>query len=339
MKDAVDASYQLLAARCVRKQLDALLEQMAGTRKAEDVECIHQARVASRRLRAALRMFRDCFRPGEAKRWRKEIRRFMKQLGRARDRDVQITFVEDGLKRLTDTSHRPGIRRLLLRFRRQRTAVQPKVVKAADRLEASGALEEMQGTVKKMLADPRLKAAGLKSPFVFRQSREQILARLDKLTAYEPCLARPRDKKAHHRMRIAAKRLRYTMELCAPSYEDELKEPIASVRQLQALLGDVHDCDVWVDDLKASMEAECRRTREYFGHERPFARLKPGLEWLRRERQRKRRELFGKLKTTWSQFRREGLWRHLAAMLASRAAAPAEPPLADGTEATGGTAG
>ena len=61
MKTAVDESYRLLAARHLRLQVSALSEQVEGARKGEDIECVHQARVASRRLRAVLRMFRDCF--------------------------------------------------------------------------------------------------------------------------------------------------------------------------------------------------------------------------------------------------------------------------------------
>ena len=51
---AVDPSYQLLACQYLRKQLDALIKEVRGVRENQDIEPVHQARVASRRMRAAL---------------------------------------------------------------------------------------------------------------------------------------------------------------------------------------------------------------------------------------------------------------------------------------------
>jgi len=85
-----DLSYRLLAARFIRRQVKQLGEQFDGIRQGEDVEYLHRARVASRRLRAALRMFHDCWGPKKMKGWRKAIRRVTRGLGDARDKDVQI---------------------------------------------------------------------------------------------------------------------------------------------------------------------------------------------------------------------------------------------------------
>ena len=54
---AMDSGYRLLAARYIRRQAKQLAEQFDGIRAAEDIEFVHRARVATRRLRAALRMF------------------------------------------------------------------------------------------------------------------------------------------------------------------------------------------------------------------------------------------------------------------------------------------
>ncbi len=55
---SVDESYQLLAARYLRKQTKQLVGQFDGIRESVDIEFVHRGRVASRRLRAALRVFR-----------------------------------------------------------------------------------------------------------------------------------------------------------------------------------------------------------------------------------------------------------------------------------------
>jgi len=51
----------------------------------------------------------------------------------------------------------------------------------------------------------------------------------------------------HHVMRIYAKKLRYTMEAFAPLYKNKLAKEIETITAFQDVLGEMHDCDVWVD--------------------------------------------------------------------------------------------
>jgi CHAD domain-containing protein len=327
MTVSADDSYRLLAARYLRKQVKKLLSHAAGARTAEDAEDVHQSRVASRRLRSALRVFEECFARGKVRRWRKDLRRFTRRLGKARDTDVQILFAQGVLDGLDDRRLRPGVSRLRLRLRQKRQALQPKVVKAADRLQKSGALDDLADVLRKTLASRQVKNAGVKSPFVFERSRALVTARMEELLALAPSLAEPDSQDKHHQMRIAAKRLRYTMELFAPAYDGALKQPIRTAKKLQTSLGDIHDCDVWVEQLRAFEEAERERTREYFGHVRPFARLKPGLEHLIGDRQARRQKQFAALGKYWDSLKRRGAWEHLAGVLIA--------PLAGGQAATG----
>lgn len=307
----MDGSYRLLAARYVRKQTRQLIGQLDGARRAEDIECVHQARVASRRLRAALRIFRDCFPAKKVKRWRKQIRRLTNGLGPARDKDVQIEFVSSVLAGLEDEAHRAGIARLLLRLEQSRRALQPKVIKAVARLEKSGVAGQMLAAAKRMLSGLKKRNLSVRSPFSLSQAEEQVLHRLGQLTEYEDCLGDPEDQRQHHAMRIAAKNLRYTMEICSPVYEGRLDEFIREVKGVQTLLGDVHDCDVWVENLAAFMEEERERTLAYYGHIRPFHRLEVGLEYLRQERQVHRDEVFRQLVEHWRQLNQAALWERL----------------------------
>ena len=331
----VDDSYRLLAAQYLRQQARALRQQVDGTRKAEDVECLHQARVASRRLRSGLRMFGGVFGRKKRRKWRRSIRRLTRGLGAARDRDVQMILLEDVLACLSDEAARAGIERLLLRTGRQREALQRKVVKALDRLDRSGVLKDIRSTTKAMISDLKAEGVTIQSPLVFLRAERMILRRLEKLLTYQDCLDDPADKPRHHAMRIVTKRLRYTMEICGPVYEGALDEAIQAAKDLQTALGEVHDCDVWMDRLPAFAEAERGRTREYFGDGGPYERLRAGIEYLQADRRRRRDEAFADAAEQWRRIAGRGLWDKTIATVLSRvnqAAPPAEtpaPPQAD----------
>jgi len=316
---AIDPSYQLLACQHLRQQLDALIKEVCGVRENKEIEPVHQARVASRRMRAALRMFGDCFDAKKVGKWQKRITKLTKGLGAARDLDVQVDFLERFLASLDekDKRHRPGVERLLLRLRQDRDIMQPKVVKTLDALEKGNAMAQMHGELEKELFLLRHRAVALQSPYVFERAAAHIQDRKQALLAQESTLADPQDAAGHHQLRIAAKRLRYTMEICDPAYDKQLVPAIKAVKKVQTLLGDIHDCDVWVERVEAFMEQERLRTIEYFGHHGPFNRLKPGLQMLIDEQRRYRDATFGALAEHWEKLGEERLWDNLDAMLQS----------------------
>jgi len=324
----MDGSYQLFAARYVRKQTRQLLKQLDGVREADDIEYVHQARVASRRLRAGLRVFPECFPRKKVKRWRKKVRRLTEGLGPARDRDVQAEFVRGVLAELDDKAHRPGIARLLLRLEQSRRAIQPEVVRAVDRFEASGVGSQMLAAAEKRRAKFKKRHLLVQSPFVFSQASEHICNRLNELIGYEDCLAEAEDLEQHHAMRIAAKRLRYTMEIFQPVYEGRLDGFVKAMKGLQTLLGDIHDCDVWVEHLETFLGEERERTVVYYGHARPLRTLKVGLDFLQEERRSRRRELFAQLAQYWQELEQVGLWEELLETVRSPMETPRdlEPP-------------
>jgi CHAD domain-containing protein len=306
-----DPGVELLASRYLAKQLRRLRRQFDGIRANEDVEPVHQARVASRRLRASLGLFDVAFRPKQLKAWRKSLRRLLKGLGPARDRDVQLAFVRATAEHLGDDAVRPGVERLALRLGQERADLQPKVLKAVDRIESDGALDEMQDAARQMRTRAKKKADDCRTPFVLALAGEAVLERLGELRAFEPSLADPEALEEHHAMRIAAKKLRYTMETCRPAYEDGLKAFIAAGKELQTLLGNIHDCDVWADRLRAFRDEERARTIDYFGDTQPFAHIEPGIAWLIEDRRRTRADLFDRLVKRWRALERRGTWDKL----------------------------
>jgi CHAD domain-containing protein len=310
MKPQADENYRLLATQYLRKQLKQLAGQFDGIRKGESPELVHHARVASRRLRAGLKIFRGCFPRKAFKQWRKELRHLTADLGAARDQDVQIAFLYDLLEHVEDRACYPGIVRLLGKLEHGRESLQPEVLKAVERLRTSSVLEEMTAAAKALAPDSEKTAAGPHRA-IYRQVGEHIVDQFQELLASEDSLSRPDDQAGHHAMRIAAKRLRYTIEICKPLYDDRLDEPLTAIKEVQGLLGEIHDCDVWSERLKAFLEEERKAVAGVYGHDGPAARLQPGIEFLHRERQQQRGDLFRRLVDYWQGLKQTHLWERL----------------------------
>ena len=314
----VDAGYQLLATTYVCKQSGQLAEQLRGIRRSADIEYVHRARVASRRLRAAMRMFGDCFQPGQPKRWRKHIRRVTNSLGDARDKDVQIEFLCGVLDGLQERACYPGIVRLLAELEQRRERVQPKVIKAIDRLQASGVLDEMRAVARRVLADDKAAEVGVRSPVARSRTRQHILRNLKRMRRLSASLDDANNVRQHHAMRIAAKRLRYTMEISRPVYDERLDQPVAMAKKLQTLLGEIHDCDVWSQQLDEFARQQRKRLKKLYGHAKPFSRLAVGIEYLRQDRRDHRRKVFRELFDFWQELSRQGQWEELVATVQSQ---------------------
>ncbi len=331
----VDTAYQLLSCRYIEGQVKALKRQVRGARLARDIEYVHQARVASRRLRAALRMFADCFPAGKVGRWRRQIRRLTRRLGAARDTDVQIEFLKKFISDLPAKSKklRPGLRRLMLRLKQRRQAIQPKVVKVLDRLEERQVLAEIIAELNAITARCAPHYSNIRSQFAFQQAQEHINERLVGLFSFEHSLTDPGDRKGHHQMRIAAKRLRYTLEICNLPFENRLAEFIEAIKRLQSLLGKLHDCDVWLDNIKTFTSNEKTRMVEYLGSIRAFKRLKRGIDYLVRQRRKDRQMLFEQSVQFWKQLGEQDFWGKLNLIIQNRSAAPRTP---SGTEQEAG---
>jgi CHAD domain-containing protein len=322
MEHEPDASYTLFGADALLKRLQALTQESGGVRQAEDMEYIHRMRVASRRLRAALDLFQDTLPRRKFDTWEKQVKRITRALGAARDTDVQIAALDGYLGSLTEPRHRPGIERLRLRLQQRRAGLQTDVIEALDGWDMSAIADDMAQSLRQTLVQARLNQVEAVSPLVLQLAHAHISLRREEFLSYESGVHKPEQVAELHAMRIAAKRLRYTLEIFAPLYENELKEPLRVVREAQELLGDIHDCDVWAQYLPQFMEEERMRTLEYFGNARTFGRLAAGLRHLQQDRLLRRQERYGEFARFWEQTR--AVWDQLRQNPAH--VMPVEPP-------------
>jgi CHAD domain-containing protein len=309
MAQRLDEGFCVYGAGIIARHLAALRGEIEGVRQAEDIEFVHRMRVASRRLRSTLPLFQECYPKKEARSWLRQIRAITRALGAARDTDVQLEALEKFRTKNEDPRFLPGLRRLMLRLAQRRRDLQVGVMTALAELEASEVLEEMEKRLAPLLA--RKENVYLYTPTLYLHGYEAITTQLSEFMAFEPYVSQPERVEELHAMRIAAKRLRYTMEIFAPIYPGELKSALQAVRKVQEQLGDIHDCDVWGIFLPQFLQEEETLTRQFYGNSRGFRRMVPGIQAFLEERLAARKKTYTDFVPYWQKTVQNGTWKNL----------------------------
>jgi hypothetical protein len=78
-----------------------------------------------------------------------------------------------------------------------------------------------------------------------------VRTRLDELYSFTPKALNPKRVKALHDMRIAAKRLRYVLEITSFCFGPYASTATKRAKELQDLLGEIHDCDELLPRVRA----------------------------------------------------------------------------------------
>ena len=134
---AADTPFAVAATRVVTTRSAEVFEHSGGVLDTEDIECVHDMRVATRRLRAALEVFRPCFGKAERKAALREVKAIADALGERRDRDVQIAALEGFADGLAEPD-RAGVQSLIAELRSEQADANERLADfvAAPRLEA-----------------------------------------------------------------------------------------------------------------------------------------------------------------------------------------------------------
>lgn len=89
-----EASFSQAAARVVKVRSKEVFEHSEGVLELSDVERVHDMRVATRRLRAALEVFEPCFPEKRHRKALKKVKSLADALGERRDTDVEIALLK-----------------------------------------------------------------------------------------------------------------------------------------------------------------------------------------------------------------------------------------------------
>ena len=227
--------------KVLRFHLARMLAVEAGTRSSEDPEDLHKMRVATRRMRAAWRVFGDGFRRGRVRRSVGGLRTLAADLGSVRDLDVLIDALETHAAGLF-AAERAALRPLEDAWRVERDRARTALLRYLDSAAYRKFVEEQLAFVEDVGRD--VIPAGPTDP---RRVRDTAPSRL--WTAYEGVRAydavlRWADLATVHQLRIAGKRLRYAVEFFREPLGPDAALLIERVTALQDHLGMLHDADV-----------------------------------------------------------------------------------------------
>ena len=218
-----------------------------------DPEGVHSMRVASRRLRSALRDFTPYLRKRGVNSVQKRLKNLAGTLGDVRDHDVAILALEALEKRAPD--HVSPTLKQFIDTRKERREQAREELKAV--LEKTQ-LDQLQAAFVAAVDAATSTKGSQPAPQVtyLKMSRAVILDRLKELEQLSTDLFKPFEIETLHEMRIAAKRLRYAVELFQRCWGRSISTYAKRSARVQTALGDLHDCDVWIESFgKAINEA------------------------------------------------------------------------------------
>jgi CHAD domain-containing protein len=219
--------------RRLRAETARFVKSLARARRG-DARGVHRARVASRRLREAL-LIGDAIAPGQAERLRRDLRRVTAALGQVRELDVALGVLDAELEGESWPSRAVARIREHLTHERQHRARRmhdrigrADVHRLAQRIDA---LAEALAHASRTARMDELLALAV------RRRARRLARTLDEAgTLYVPA--------SLHRVRIAAKKLRYSLELACHTARLPVGKDLGALRRLQLLLGRLHDLQV-----------------------------------------------------------------------------------------------
>jgi CHAD domain-containing protein len=224
-----------------------MLDHEEGVREGSDIEHVHDMRVATRRMRAAHRVFAEYLDAASLRPFAKMLRRTARALGAVRDLDVFYEKTQHYLDTL------PGERKseldgLLAAWQTEHERARSELIGLFD----DNAFARFKTGFEKFLRKPGMGAAPIETrdgeplahrvrdvlPLILLRSWAAVRAYDESVSAPDVPLTRL------HQLRIASKGLRYTLEFFAGVLNPEAASLIRLVQQLQEHLGNLQDAVV-----------------------------------------------------------------------------------------------
>jgi CHAD domain-containing protein len=210
-------------------------ERIVLLHKSDDMEALHRFRVSLRRVRSIIGLFRESFQPHWYHLHRRNLALLMEQTNRRRDADVFLERLPQFQQKLSSKQAKgiAALGRLIEKEKREQDL----------RIEAMLEGELLRYEID-TLARPRFLPSLPTQPIVitsiqiWEKALQAVLSKGRALDAHSK-------EHAYHRMRIALKKSRYTIEaLESLANPQRLKQVSKEIKTMQTILGDFHDYQV-----------------------------------------------------------------------------------------------
>jgi len=302
-------SVEYYCAHLLLPQIDILKNTAKKASRRKIIEDVHDLRVSSRRIREYLDVFGSYLPKKKFKNWQKEVKKITKSFGSVRDLDVQYDLIQQIYRSIEDKKIRSGLRRLRLRIKQKREKKQEETRSNTKTILDNQTLGEMRGWCEASL---HYSENGIqRTKMLYELGYKHIQECLDDVLFYEVFIFDPVRVEELHQMRIAAKHLRYSLEIFSDLYDGKTDFALSIAREIQQYLGEIHDADVWIEYLPRFMDMEYERIMNFYGYTSPFSRIRPGIEYLLENRKTEREKLYRDYIDSWRKWKMQETWLDL----------------------------
>ena len=240
------------------ERFDELLEFRKVALNWDDSEGVHSMRVASRRLRSALRDFSPYMKKRGLATTLKRIKTVADALGAVRDQDVAIGALET-LAAKTSPSVSKTLENVISERKQERGEARKELKQVISRHE----LVQLKSDFREAISVATYVSSRSRTELTYSDvAREVIRTRLSDFEELIDDLFKPFDVDALHELRISGKRLRYAIELFDQCWQSSTLPIAKRIARLQSALGDVHDSDVWIESFGKKISESRKRHDE-----------------------------------------------------------------------------
>ncbi len=292
------------AAEVIEKQREKMRRNLGTATDGRDPEGVHDMRVASRRLRAALGVFAPWLGKRQVQQSSRSLRRLTRALGAVRELDVLRIRLDD-LASMASQERKLAIEIIDSRIARTRVRARARMIKAFGSIDLDGLdarLRELAGAPPAW-AIAGSEASGLDAGIPWHDPGagatpdepidDLITALSEQVTTCASSIVETKIPGAHgsreasetlHDIRISAKKLRYQLEIIAPYRGAKAAELVDTLKGLQEHLGEFHDDSVLDELLAENITRQAARARPLLVAELRRLRTARGAALRRDER-------------------------------------------------------
>ncbi len=289
-----EASSGEYAYALLRKLFIAMLDHEPGTRLGEDPEELHDMRVATRRLRAAMSTFRDVL-PARFERMRAELKWIAGCLGEVRDVEVQLEWLEE-IQRQSGWEDATAVGPLIEERRERWSVERTRLLEAMNSERYRALVDDLTAILREGDA-----GQGEAATPVRQYGRKVLRKRHRQFTREAGELTPESDPQLFHLARIRGKKLRYAAEAMTPVFGEPAEQLVTAIKAAQDLLGEHQDKAVaigWLRQTALSDRAWPPLTLVRLGE------LAEGSRYRMAELRREWPETFASVEKQWRQLRR-----------------------------------